>query len=676
MARPGAATALLAPGLAVFAAMPVLGALGGGFATATWCLTALCALALLVVALAVAPPPRSSRTWRAALAAYGLFCAWNFLSILWADVPGDAWDGANRAVLYGLALVLAGLRPWPPRAARAALGIVAFGTGALALGVLVASAGGDPGALFIDRRLSAPTGYANATACLWLIAFWPALALATATGGPQAWPLRALALAVAVLLFEIALLSQSRGAAGGFAVAALAYLWLTPRRLHAGLALGVVLVLAAGSWGPLSGVREAGSVAGIAAALAPAREAIALSMLLAFAAGAAGAVLEARLRTAPRRWRPRARPGLRRRARRAFAAGAVAAAGLLAGLVTHGQPQAWTADRWQDFKTSGYTEVEQDESRFTGSLGSNRYDFYRVALQEFGAHPVLGIGADNFAVPYLAGRRSPEAPRHPHSLALRLLAQLGVVGTLAFVVFLGCALACVRRARRGGRAPAATTAAAVAGFAMWLAHGMVDWLWEFPALSIGAIGLLALAARADGAEAGSAVAVGPASWPRIVAPAAAALLAGLSLALPGAAAHSIAAARGSFALNPALGLADLRRASSLNPLSARPLVVQAIVARRAGRPALARAALRRALAREPRNWFAHLELALLASRDGRRTSALRSLRAAIDLNPRQPVLALVHERLRRRQAVDADDVEARLSGQLASKLRPAGNASR
>ncbi|HUR84043.1 MAG TPA: O-antigen ligase family protein [Solirubrobacteraceae bacterium] len=656
MPRAAAATALLAPGLAVFAAVPVLGAVGGGFATATWCLAAICGLALLVVAVAVAPPAAGSRTWHVALAAYGLFCAWSFLSILWADVPGDAWDGANRTLLYGLALVLVGLRPWPRGAALLALCVVAFGTGAVALGVLVVSAGGDVGALFVDGRLSAPTGYANATACLWLIAFWPALQLAAGTGRTLGWPLRALALATAALLLETALLSQSRGAAGGFAVAAVVYLWLAPARLRAGLGLGVVLVLAAASWSALSGIREAASTDAVAAALGPARGAIALSMLLAFAAGAAGVWLEGRLRTSGRRL-PRA-------------AAPAAVAALLAGIALLGQPLAWTAERWQDFKTSGYATVEQGGTRFTGSLGSNRYDFYRVGLEQFRAHPVLGIGADNFAVPYLAARRSPEAPRYPHSLALRVLAQLGVPGTLAFLAFVSCMLLCARR-----RAPACagTVAAAVAGFVMWFAHGMVDWLWEFPALSIAAIGLLALASRTGEDEAATGRAPGRV---RAGALAAAALLAGISFALPGAAARSVAAARDASALSPALGIADLRRAAALNPLSARPLVAQSILARQAGRLEQARAALRDAVHREPRNWFAHLELALLDAQQGRTPAALRGLRTATALNPRQPVLGEVRELLRRGRPVAAADVEARLAHQLASKLRPAASTQR
>lgn len=663
----GVARAALTPGLVVFAGVPVLGALGGGFATATWYPAALFALALLAVSLTLAAPApsASSRAWRYALACYAAFCVWSFLSILWADVPADAWEGANRSLLYGLVLMLVGLRPWPQRSALVALGIVAFGTGAVALGVLVASAVGDPATLFLEGRLAAPTGYANATAAFWLIAFWPALHIASQTATALPWPLRALGLATAALMLEIALLSQSRGALAGFAVAAGTYLWLAPHRGRAALALGTLFALAAAAWAPLIAVRAATTAPGVAGAMADARTAVVLTVIAAFGAGAAGALLEARLRTA----RGRRRPGAGRPARRASWVGRwsapLAVLAILAAVAGLGDPARWTADRWQDFKSSGYSGVETGDSRFTGSLGSNRYDFYRVALNEFRAHAVLGIGADNFAVPYLVERRSDEAPRYPHSLAFRLLAQLGVPGTTLFAAFLGCALACARRCRR--TAPAGAVAAAVAGFAMWLAHGMVDWLWEFPALSIAAIALLALAARSEVGEPPPPRRMAASLWLR-GAVALGALGAATSFALPGLAARSIAAARTSAGPDPALAVAHLQRAGELNVLAARPLVAQAVIARRAGLDGVARAALRQALEREPRNWFAHLQLALLEARQGRRAPALRSLAAAAALNPRQLLLRELRERVRRNDPVDATAVESRLSRQLTSKL--------
>ncbi len=62
-------------------------------------------------------------------------------------------------------------------------------------------------------------------------------------------------------------------------------------------------------------------------------------------------------------------------------------------------------------------------SRLVSGLGSDRYDFYRVALDEFAAHPLVGIGADNFRQQYLAHGRSDETPHYPHSVELRTLVR-------------------------------------------------------------------------------------------------------------------------------------------------------------------------------------------------------------------------------------------------------------
>src|SRR5204862_2689970 len=113
-------------------------------------------------------------------------------------------------------------------------------------------------------------------------------------------------------------------------------------------------------------------------------------------------------------------------------------------------------------------------SRLTSGLGSNRYDFYRVALNEFAAHPVAGIGADNFQQQYLRRGRSEETPRYPHSVEMRTLAQTGVVGTLLALAGLAAALAAagaaVWRARPARRLETDVAAAALAGIAYWAVH--------------------------------------------------------------------------------------------------------------------------------------------------------------------------------------------------------------
>jgi Flp pilus assembly protein TadD len=142
----------------------------------------------------------------------------------------------------------------------------------------------------------------------------------------------------------------------------------------------------------------------------------------------------------------------------------------------------------------------------------------------------------------------------------------------------------------------------------------------------------------------------------------------VSLAAPGIAARLTSSAISSVARSPAAAMSDLELASRFDFLSARPLVVEGVLARRLGRLPAARRALARAIDREPSNWFAHLELALLDARLGHRTRALRHLAVAVRLDPRQPVLRTVARRLRAGREVDPSQVERVLYGQLRSKL--------
>ncbi len=132
-------------------------------------------------------------------------------------------------------------------------------------------------------------------------------------------------------------------------------------------------------------------------------------------------------------------------------------------------------------------------SRLVSGLGSNRYDFYRVALDEFLAHPLVGIGADNFQQQYLRHGHSGETPHYPHSVELRTLSQTGVIGTLLALLGLGAALLAAMRARAApDRLGAGVAAAALAGFGYWVVHGSVDWFWEFAGLGAPAFAMLGL----------------------------------------------------------------------------------------------------------------------------------------------------------------------------------------
>ncbi|MGX6450242.1 O-antigen ligase family protein, partial [Patulibacter sp. S7RM1-6] len=174
----------------------------------------------------------------------------------------------------------------------------------------------------------------------------------------------------------------------------------------------------------------------------------------------------------------------------------VAAVAAVVVVAAVGNPVAWTRDRVGDALHGGYADVPASGSRLTGSLGSNRGDMYRVAWRTFRAHPLTGVGAEDFGPAYLRGRRSDEAPRYAHSFPLGVLAGLGAVGAALWLLVLGLpAVLAHRRRRRMRPATRAGMAAALTGAVAWALQAAVDWTWAFPAVTVPALVLLAAAAR-------------------------------------------------------------------------------------------------------------------------------------------------------------------------------------
>src|SRR5262249_26528960 len=187
----------------------------------------------------------------------------------------------------------------------------------------------------------------------------------------------------------------------------------------------------------------------------------------------------------------------------------------------------------------GYGANSRTGSRLISGLGSGRYDFYRVALDEFAGHPALGIGVDNFQQQYLKHGRSDETPRYPHSVELRTLAETGLAGLVLGLVGLGAALvAGVRALRRSDSLGRTAAAAALAGVGGWVGARAFAWFWECAGLGAPAFALLGLAcALSPRRPAGSSPAAFDARraggrWPAIVAGGLAGLAIAASLIAP------------------------------------------------------------------------------------------------------------------------------------------------
>jgi hypothetical protein len=599
--------------------------LDAGLAVTTWAPGALGIVGLLAVAAAVLPGTWEDvpRVTLAAVALLAAFTLWSYASLLWAGDPGAAWQGANRTLLYLAVFALFALWPQRGRTGSWVLGAWVLGLQALAV-VTLARIPGGADALFAGSRLDEPAGYTNAEAALWLMAFWPAVLLAASPA--TAWWLRGLLAGGAVLLADLALLVQSRGSVFAVPLVALLGLAVLPGRVRFAWALAAVLAGVAVGLPTLLDVGTAvedgaaGATDGLVLAVAGGALVSALWVALWGVADSARGLREDLHRAAAR-----AGTGL---------AIAVGAAGLVAGAVVVGNPVERVADGWDSFR-QGYEGNDADANRLVSGLGSNRYDFYRVALDEFADRPVTGTGADNFFAAYLRDGRSEETPRFPHSVELRTLSQLGIVGALLLLGFLGCvALGAWRAMRGGGPAAAAVAGGAVLGFAYWFVHGSVDWFFEIAGLGAPAFALAGLALSLVPRAAPRAPGWTLAPWTGAVG---AGVLAAVVLALPWWAERDALRAADLFVDDPLAAYRRLDRAATLDPLSNRADMLAGSIALRYGDLGRARSAFGDAVQRRPDDPAALLQLGAVESAIGNGPTALALLDRATRAAPRNAV---------------------------------------
>ena len=674
------------PALAAIALFVVWLSSQAGYPLTHWAPGGLIVLALLAIAIRFVGLPFAELPTpvKVALACFAAYTALSFCSILWAAVPADAWEGANRTLLYLLVFALFALWPQHGRSAALLLTVFVLATACLALFVILhaSHAAGSLSRLEIllpGGRLTYPSGYANANAAQWLIAFWPALLLARE---PRlSWALRGLFAAGAVLLAEAALLSVSRGALYATPIMVVLVFAFLPSRLRT---FALLVPIAAGIAAAAPSVLRVGErIEHSQSAAAAVHSAVAATLIASVAVGlivAAGAAIEGRIELSQ---------ASATRARRALGGVAIAAlfVVLAGGLAAAGNPVNRARHAWDTFKSGSGYAANGAGNRLTSGFGSNRYDFYRVALDEFLAHPVVGIGADNFQQQYLAHGRSEETPHYPHSVELRTLTETGLLGgLLACVGLVASLLAGWQALRRADPLGRAVAAAALSGFAYWLVHGSFDWFFEFAGLGAPAFAMLglscALAPRGVGAAdvlpgavaldvssgAAARARAGPGFGGRSrekvdVSSGAVArarvrrvgVIAGGSVLALAIAATFLApwlsrlwveSAARIWPKAPAAAYARLNDAASLNPLSDEPYVVAGSIALRFGDLTRADHEFALALARTPGDAYATLERGAVASAQGRKAAALVLLEEAVRLNPRDPLareaLAVVH----------------------------------
>ena len=392
---------------------------------------------------------------------------WAALSLTWSAVPPLARDEALLTLFYAIALLVPLLTLRSERDRLGALVVLVVGLGVLtvmtAVKLLVATS---PFELFDGGRLDFPVTYVNGDAAFFLVGFWPAVVLAARRALPAV--LRSACFSVAVALLGAGLMAQSKGSALGLAASSIAFFALCPGRLRALVPTALATAIVGAAFVPLTAPFRTHSSN---ASIHHAATVLVVITVVGLVVGIAYALLEQRARISDRaRWLI----GVAVLAALAL----VALGGVAAFFATVQHPERYAADKWRAFK---HQSTSATGSTHLLELGSNRYDFWRVAVIEFAHHPVAGIGSRGFMPAYLQKRKSPETPARGHSLPLEVLAEDGLVGFALLAAALGVPLFLCARGAAAGRAP---PAAAFAGAVYWLGHASVDWLWTIPAVGL------------------------------------------------------------------------------------------------------------------------------------------------------------------------------------------------
>ena len=625
---------LVGPGLAAgLGLLPsILAIEQGGYSATTW-MAAAVLLALAVLALvwgrAFSYSGSAGPLGRAplvGLALLGLFVLWNFLSTSWAVDKAAAFQEATRTLFYGLLLLLSVALTRSARARRAFLTAFVLGAAGIAvLTVIKLEVMAHPEDLWGDFKLQYPIGYSNALAAFYAIAVLPGFYLATRREA-AVW-LRSLLFAATTLMLLVSQLSQSRAAFWSLVGAGIVYVAVTPRRLRAILWGAILLSLIVVGFGPINALyphlsREPVDIAGFHGDLPSAVTVLILCPLIGAAVCAGLCLVERRLVVS---------------ARQLLLARVAVAVVMLASVVLAFvqypvlQHPAGTAEGiWRQFTGRSEDPSQTGHPYLLGFYGSGRYPIWQVAWDVAIAHPLRGVGADNFVIEWNRLRQTPRDVRQPHNLSLRLAAEEGIPGLALFSVGIGLLLVS-GLLRTWGRKEQAFFAAILGACIYYLVHDSAEWLWEFPTLGGTFFLMLGVVVGLSGGDReGEPSRLGRSGLPSILAVVAVSVLVVtspqyLSYRLAGQARLLNAAGKHTEARSAA------HWAAGLNPFSTEPLVEEAEAWAAEDNATASDGAYRAALRRNPSDQQVYLSWATtLRARGADPAPALAKVRA---LNP-------------------------------------------
>jgi tetratricopeptide (TPR) repeat protein len=592
----------------------------------------------VIVGLAVGAWPRGDIP-RAAIVCglcifgFGLLTA---LSLGWASDDGRAFIEVVRVAGYAGLFTLVVLAS-PAASARTwlvglAIGLVAVSALALGSRFEPSFPGGDQQVAEALRqardRLSYPIGYWNGLgACMALgtvLLVWLGVQGRTRRG-------RAVAIGALPALLLTIYLTSSRGGAASAAVG-LAVLWaLGPARVRlAGNALlgcagGAALIGLTGLRPPLV------DQPGLPVAVYAGDEILLATLILCMGTGLVRYLADAPLKQLRM-------PRLATR----IALVAIAFVGL-AGIAA-----ANPVERFREFKSAPDSGAEIGESYVTGHLanssGSGRYQFWSTALDAFSHDPITGIGAGGYEAWWAEHGSISRTVRDAHSLFFETVGELGVLGLLLIVSFLG--LGALYGWRRRGTSPNGSVEVALALLAAGVLAAALEWTWELPAAFAPVVVAVALLTgpatlRRSGDPAGDGG--GARSVPRrsfgwgvatLLVGWVAVWIAGLLFLTEVKLDDSRAEVDRGDLPSAAQDASD---ASTLQPWAAEPRLQLALVEERAGNLPAARREIGEAIDRAPDDWSLWYVASRIEESAGDSEAADASYERARSLNPRAPI---------------------------------------
>ena len=622
VARPLARHASAVVGGFACAITATLGLMHGGYFSTAWGWGTLACLWIAVVTLLVSDRLELGSLEIVVIGLLAAFLVWTAASETWSVAAPAAIRELERGLLSLSALVAAMLlvRHHMRPVLGGVLGGITIACGyGLATRLFPTHLGGAFDAI-AGYRLDEPLGYWNAVGLF--AAMGTLLAIGFAARGRTILS-RAFGSAAPIILVPTLYFTFSRGAWAALAIGLAVAVAIDRRRLQllaTSLALSPLVALAVWFCAREPDLnRRAAALGG----------AITEGRRLAFILGGltvAAAFVGPAVQLAERRVR------IGRRVRIAY--GGLLVVALLvavgAGLVHYGGPQHVASRAYDSFKARPISVSNSGNlnKRLLSLSGSGRLTQWRVAVDDYRAHPWIGSGAGTYELSWLHDRPTGSWKiRDAHNLYVEVLAELGPVGLALLLLALSIPIYAAVTVRRHPLVPIALGA-----YVAFLLHAAVDWDWEMPALTIA--GLLCGVAIMVVARSNPA---GRPLTKRIRIGAVTAIAAVAAFAFVGLMGNLAVAASNNAAAdsNWRSSASHARDAKRWMPWSSEPWRLQGEAQYVQGDFADARANFRKAIDKDPNNWLLWADLATVGTHGTWRAPARR----ALALNPLAPELA-------------------------------------